>query len=298
MPILGVMPRRRALVGLVAGLLLVAACQPIHPDNRPLQIPNVSNGSLPGQLLRDMGGGCHLYHEAAESFRQMFAHARRDGINLFASSCYRDYAGQVRAREDACARGECHMAAVPGTSNHGWGKAMDLRDQFGGLTFTSPGYQWLKANAWLYGWNHPGVMEPGGPVPEPWHWEWVGDGGRMFPRTYWGVGNASPFPGDDPQGRLDVGAVVGGERIAVSGWTVDPNSGASIDIHIHVNGVPRTAARANHPRPDIATAFPPWGSSPHGFYAEIPLQPGDSWVCVWGINVGAGNHGVVGCSNL
>lgn len=290
---------RRATTLLAAlAVVVLAACEPIHPDNRPLSIPNVSNGQLPGNLLVDVGGGCRVYHEAAESFRLMVAHARRDGVTLTASSCYRDYQGQVDARNYWCSLGQCHMAAVPGTSNHGWARAVDLRDQHGGMTFSSVGYHWLKANAWLYGWNHPGAMEPDGPVPEPWHWEWVGDGGRMFPRTYWGIGNVSPFPGDDPQGRLDSARVMAGPMIAVSGWTVDPNSGASIDVHVHVNGVPRAAAVADHARPDIATAHPPWGSSPHGFYVEVPMQPGDAWVCVFGINVGPGGHGLLGCADL
>src|SRR5205823_6692903 len=47
-------------------------------------------------------------------------------------------------------------------------------------SWTSPGYRYLKADAGRYGWNHPGWAEPGGSAcPEPWHWEWVGDGGTQ-----------------------------------------------------------------------------------------------------------------------
>ena len=46
------------------------------------------------------------------------------------------------------------------------------------LTFASPGYAFLKSAAAAVGWNHPALAEPGGSTcPEPWHWEWVGDGG-------------------------------------------------------------------------------------------------------------------------
>jgi hypothetical protein len=291
------MRRRATLIALAAGLVLLAACEPIHPDNRPLQIPNVANGRLPGDLLRDAGSGCLVHHEAVSSLRQMIAHAAQDNVRLTGSSCYRDYDGQVAARERACSRGECHMAAVPGNSNHGWGKAVDFRDQNGGLTFTSVGYRWLEANAWLYGWNHPGVMKPNGSVPEPWHWEWVGDGGRMFPRSYWGVGNPTPFPGDDPQGRLDQISVAN-NTITARGWALDPNSGSSIAVRVHVDGVPRGTGTADQSRPDVATAHPPWGFSPHGYSVAVPLQPGDVEVCVYGINVGAGSDGLVGCRSI
>src|SRR5207248_932037 len=107
------------------------------------------------------------------------------------------------AKSNACGRGNCACAAGTGTSMHGWGEAVDFRDAGGSLTFTSSGYRWLKGNAGRFGWNHAGWAEPGGSAcPEAWHWEWVGDGGRMHLDTiradlvgivacpaggYWGV---------------------------------------------------------------------------------------------------------------
>src|SRR5207245_973576 len=36
----------------------------------------------------------------------------------------------------------------------------------------------LTGEAGRFGWNHPAWARPGGSAcPEPWHWEWVGDGG-------------------------------------------------------------------------------------------------------------------------
>src|SRR2546430_356517 len=68
----------------------------------------------------------------------------------------------------------------------GWGdrptraRAADLIDFGGSLTFGSAGYAFMKQNAWRVGWNHPAFAEPGGSsCPEPWHWEWVGDGGNL-----------------------------------------------------------------------------------------------------------------------
>ena len=38
----------------------------------------------------------------------------------------------------------------------------------------------MKQVAGSLGWNHPAFAEPGGSAcPEPWHWEWVGDGGNL-----------------------------------------------------------------------------------------------------------------------
>jgi LAS superfamily LD-carboxypeptidase LdcB len=61
------------------------------------------------------------------------------------------------------------MAAVPGTSNHGWGRAVDL---CGGIeSFGTPQHDWLVANAPRFGWVHPSWAEVTGSRPEPWHFE-------------------------------------------------------------------------------------------------------------------------------
>jgi LAS superfamily LD-carboxypeptidase LdcB len=86
-------------------------------------------------------------------------------------SCYRTYEMQEWWRTFYCFFVSCDYAAVPGTSVHGWGRAVDLQDSNGKLTFDSPAYRWLKANAWRWGFVHPAWAEPGGSSPEPWHWE-------------------------------------------------------------------------------------------------------------------------------
>ncbi len=110
----------------------------------------------------------------------MLAAARADGVALRPGDCYRPANEQSAAKSNSCARGNCACAAGSGTSMHGWGEAVDFRDAAGSLTFGSSGYRWLKANGARFGWNHPRWAEPGGSAcPEAWHWEWVGDGGRM-----------------------------------------------------------------------------------------------------------------------
>ncbi len=103
----------------------------------------------------------------------MIALARSQGVQLTPASCYRTYAEQVALRNWWCYFGLCQFAAVPGTSTHGWGKAVDFRDQNGEVTFSSIGYQWLSNAARLYCFIHPAWAGPTGVAPEPWHWEWV-----------------------------------------------------------------------------------------------------------------------------
>ncbi len=64
------------------------------------------------------------------------------------------------------------LAAVPGTSNHGWGVALDLCD--GVERFDTPAHRWLQENAAAFGWFHPAWAQQGGSKPEPWHWEYAG----------------------------------------------------------------------------------------------------------------------------
>jgi LAS superfamily LD-carboxypeptidase LdcB len=70
----------------------------------------------------------------------------------------------VRTKGSLCAR--------PGTSNHGFGVAID----FGGgiQTFGSPQHEWMDEHAGSWQWVHPDWAEPSGNLPEAWHWEYHG----------------------------------------------------------------------------------------------------------------------------
>lgn len=290
---------RRSGVVLTAVLVVVlallgASCKQLHEDNRAQAIFGASNGQLPSQWLVPATPGCTVYWEAAASLRELIANAARDGITITPVSCYRDYAGQVAARESWCARGQCHMAAVPGTSNHGWGKAVDLRDGTGPMTYDSVAYRWLLEKAGFYGWMHPKVMNADGPVPEPWHWEWVGDGGRMFPGEYFGLGNSLPMSGS-PIGNFEMASTSAGQ-IRLSGWTFDPDQQDPIDVHVYVSGAWGGIHLADEPRPDVAAAFPAYFSKPHGFDISIPYGPGSYDVCAYAINTtGPGENVELGC---
>ena len=59
------------------------------------------------------------------------------------------------------------VAAYPGTSNHGWGVAVDFGSPIN--SSQSEEHAWLRANAPGYGWFWAGVD-----FGEPWHWEYDG----------------------------------------------------------------------------------------------------------------------------
>lgn len=135
--------------------------------------PGTGNGFLPASDLQTISPTCQIWKPAAPNLLNMIAAARVNGVQLIPESCYRSYAGQVAERNYWCSLGLCQFAAVPGTSLHGWGKAVDFADQNGELRFSSVGYRWLSRYAGRFCFVHPAWAQPGGSAPEPWHWEWV-----------------------------------------------------------------------------------------------------------------------------
>jgi hypothetical protein len=168
------------LIGLLLPGPTASAQSPIHGENRPTPVAGESNGEMRREALVTVEGSCRAGRDAASSLALMLAAARADGVRLLPNDCYRPRDRQAVAKTGACARGNCACAAGSGGSMHGWGKAVDFNDSGGTVRFTSEGYRWMKNNAARFGWNHPRWAEPGGSeCPEAWHWEWVGDGGKM-----------------------------------------------------------------------------------------------------------------------
>jgi zinc D-Ala-D-Ala carboxypeptidase len=132
-------------------------------------IEQYANGMIPVSALCALqsDGRHHLRADAAFAFDRLAgAYAQQFGGPPCITDSYRSYAQQV----DVYAR-KPGLAARPGTSNHGWGTALDL---CGGIqNFTSAQHRWMKLNAPLFGWFHPAWAEPGGSRPEPWHWEYA-----------------------------------------------------------------------------------------------------------------------------
>lgn len=96
--------------------------------------------------------------------------ADHGGQPLGFTSVYRTLAQQAALWDPSS-----NVAAPAGTSNHGWGLAVDFNNLGALGDFSSPAYAWMKAHAAQFGFVHPALMEPGGPGPfEPWHWEYWG----------------------------------------------------------------------------------------------------------------------------
>lgn len=91
----------------------------------------------------------------------------------------------------------------------------------------------------------------------------------------------------NPRGSLDV-AKGGFGWYTVGGWALDPDTAASVSIHIYDNGKFVEALVADGTRVDVAHAFPGYGAD-HGFSATIAPSKGTHNVCVYAINVGAGS---------
>lgn len=98
----------------------------------------------------------------------------------------------------------------------------------------------------------------------------------------------------DPFGAVD-SFEVAATGITVSGWAWDPNSAASIWLHVYVDGAFWNGVHATRARPDIARAYPTVGSNA-GFSFSIvngidtaAIAPGSHQVCIYALNVGDGS---------
>lgn len=128
----------------------------------------------------------YLRKPAAEALEQLFAAAKEEGIHLVAVSGYRSYERQKSIFEyNVQTQGEEHarrFSAVPGTSEHQTGLAMDissrefgnrLEQEFGD---TEAG-KWVAENCHKFGFiiRYPnGKEDITGYAYEPWHLRYVG----------------------------------------------------------------------------------------------------------------------------
>jgi hypothetical protein len=241
------------LVVAIADAATADEVSPINPDNRPTPLAGAVNGAVPMSRLVNVAPNCIAAREAGPSLARIFAMAREINLALGADQCYRPLSQQVDFANEAAQPGNnpacvASVSTTPGGtpvghSYHGWGKAVDLIDAGQSLTFASPGYAFMKQTAGSLGWNHPAFAEPGGSsCPEPWHWEWVGDGGNL---------GASPRRGDavallpsaDDRGYATVNGLGGLDR---HGDFVDHGSAASIPVAWVMVGAAGTPDRGGY----------------------------------------------------
>lgn len=157
-----------------------------------MKVPSIlkghRNGLLPKSILKACDlGNFRLVEPAARSMRALLAAARSAGFDVWATGTYRSLSAQVdlftsrytnSKVEGARAvwwnnrrwwkRAGVAQAARPGTSNHGWGCAVDfcLRDGKAILPVSKQFVDWLCRNAADYGWS--AELQS-----EPWHWRAV-----------------------------------------------------------------------------------------------------------------------------
>lgn len=123
----------------------------------PAGLEGYSNGRIPLDALAPIPGGEFMWGPAAEAFTRMADDAARAGITLPVVDAYRPYEDQVRLANELGLYSQGGLAAVPGTSQHGWGRAIDLE-------LDEEALAWMRTNAAAYGFHET--------VPrEPWHWE-------------------------------------------------------------------------------------------------------------------------------
>jgi LAS superfamily LD-carboxypeptidase LdcB len=139
------------------------------------------NGQLPAEALCALPGNPdhELRPDAARAFvRLTQAFEEHFGSELCFTDSYRSLGSQ-----QALAQRKPGLAAVPGTSEHGWGLAIDFGCGVEG--YETPQHRWMKENAGRFGWGQPEWAKDGGAREEPWHWEYLAGqpaGGRATGR--------------------------------------------------------------------------------------------------------------------
>lgn len=167
---------------------------PYKPESaavRPTIIKGMSNGQLPANVLEPCGIRTFvMVRQAARAMRALVKKAKRDGIPLSATGTYRSYEAQValfkkrydhvprRTRQEFWQGQNWWLkpgvagAAVPGSSNHGLGLAVDFSERRNGVEkpLTAKTLAWLAEQGPKFGfWNTV--------KSENWHWCWcLGDG--------------------------------------------------------------------------------------------------------------------------
>ena len=129
-----------------------------------------ANGRIPlDEMCRvTFAPGHRLRADAAVGLMRLdVAFRARFHRHLGLTDSYRSYRSQV-----SVAARKPGLAAKPGTSEHGWGLAVDVAG--GAADPDAREHLWLLANAPKFGWDNPKWARPDGSRPEPWHWEYGG----------------------------------------------------------------------------------------------------------------------------
>lgn len=110
--------------------------------------------------------GLYLQPSAAVAMLAMMKeYNRQTGAYLNPNEGYRTYAGQVYWKNYWTNQGKPGNAATPGTSNHGWGQAVDFNlnaDQTRWLAANASRYGYTRSSSEAWHYDYSGVYNPGG----------------------------------------------------------------------------------------------------------------------------------------
>ncbi|SKC81656.1 PASTA domain-containing protein [Krasilnikoviella flava] len=172
---------------LTAGLLEVV-------DRYGRSTAGFANGRIPTSALcpLDFAPGHMLRCDAAQQLSALSKeYEKAFGVPIPMTDSYRTLESQIRLKAT-----KGWLAATPGTSNHGWGLAVDL-----GLpisTGTSAEYTWMRVHAPDYGWDNPSWAWLTGSKPEPWHFEFFAAG--PIPDRAWSADDVASDGGSSTVG--------------------------------------------------------------------------------------------------
>jgi len=140
----------------------------------------MKNGRLPASALQSIPGGKLRKGASARSWLAMrYFIGRRNGVWIKPGgprSSYRSFAAQEEFYR-AYQNGSGALAARPGTSNHGWGLAVDDPSAQSQKAIVTVGH--------LFGWGIRGELDSDAPS-ERWHASFVlGAQGKMTAKARW-----------------------------------------------------------------------------------------------------------------
>jgi hypothetical protein len=137
-----------------------AGAAKLNADGVPVDLAAYGNGKIPSQALRSVGGTDHeLWAPASVDLESLLTAARRDGVQIGINDSYRSFAEQVDMVRRKGLYSQGGLAAKPGTSDHGWGMAVDL-------DLNPTAQAWMRANASRFGFVEDTPREP-------WHWAYT-----------------------------------------------------------------------------------------------------------------------------
>jgi hypothetical protein len=99
-----------------------------------------------------------------------------------------------------------------------------------------------------------------------------------------------------PVGSLDAAASTSTGVISTRGWALDPDTTASITVHVYVDGKPVAALAANGSRPDVGRIYRRGDN--HGFSGTVLAANGTHQLCIYAIDSAGGTNPRIGCTTV